>query len=203
MKPEKPPTPAGRPRCFCPDKALDRALEVFWKKGFDGTSLTDLTEAMGINRPSLYAAYGNKESLFQKAMARYGERGAGLMRDALTQPTARAFVEHLLLGSADRMTDPAHPPGCFLVQTSGASGDSPALGRAIACNRSAPAVAMRARFTQAQADGELPAAADVAALARFFAAVLAGLSTQAAAGATTADLRAVVAVAIQAWPAGR
>ena len=88
----------GRPRAFDVDEALDAAMRVFWKHGYEGASLSELTEAMGINRPSLYAAFGDKESLFKKAVDRYMERGSAVWREALDQPTARQVVEHLLRG---------------------------------------------------------------------------------------------------------
>src|SRR6266478_1585181 len=95
----------GRPRAFDTDKALDRAMKVFWRKGYEGASLPDLTRAMGINRPSLYAAFGNKESLFRKAIDRYVAGPACHVREALEQPTARAVVERYLRGSIDLITD--------------------------------------------------------------------------------------------------
>jgi AcrR family transcriptional regulator len=96
----------GRAREFDADEALDRAMTLFWSKGYDGTSLSDLTEAMGINRPSLYAAYGNKQELFRKALERYGEGPSAYEREALAQPTARMVAEGLLRGAADVQTDP-------------------------------------------------------------------------------------------------
>src|SRR4030081_1680148 len=108
--------PAGRPRSFDTEKALDRALQVFWRKGYEGTSLPDLTEAMGINRPSLYAAFGNKEGLFRKALDRYAERSGGLMCEAMKEPSARAAAERLLRATADALTDPRNPRGCLAVQ---------------------------------------------------------------------------------------
>lgn len=96
----------GRPREFDVNKALDRALKVFWRKGYEGASLPDLTRAMGINRPSLYAAFGNKEALFRKALDRYAAVSAGHIREALNEPTARAVVERLLLGTAELLTNP-------------------------------------------------------------------------------------------------
>src|SRR5881397_2597277 len=119
MKPQKarkPRTPAGRPRSFDLDKALDAALQVFWQKGYEGASLSDLTEAMGINRPSLYAAFGNKEALFRKVLDRYFAGPAAYVREALQEPTARAVVERLLLGAAESHSDPRHPQGCLAVQ---------------------------------------------------------------------------------------
>src|ERR1051325_3475900 len=105
--------PRGRPRQFDTEKALDRALTVFWQKGYEGASLLDLTRAMGINRPSLYAAFGNKEALFRKALDRYAEGQAAYIRAALEAPTARAVAERLLHGTVELLTDPRNPRGCL------------------------------------------------------------------------------------------
>src|SRR5207342_638017 len=107
----------GRPRGFDIDEALDCALEVFWRRGYEGASLPDLTEAMGINRPSLYAAFGNKEALFRKAVDRYVDSTSAHVRGALEEPTARGVVERLFSGSVALITDPGNPRGCFLVQS--------------------------------------------------------------------------------------
>src|SRR5438876_317753 len=124
-----PPLPAtsvvtrGRPREFDPEKALDRALKVFWKKGYEGASLPELTRAMGINRPSLYAAFGNKEALFRKAMKRYAEGPASYVRRALEATTARRVFERLLEGGIDMVTRPGQPRGCLAVQGALACGE--------------------------------------------------------------------------------
>src|SRR5579864_399381 len=96
----------GRPREFDIDQALDRALRVFWRKGYEGASLADLTRAMGINRPSLYAAFGSKEELFRKALDRYAEGPAAYVGEALNEPTARAVAQRLLSGTIDLLSDP-------------------------------------------------------------------------------------------------
>src|SRR5579862_671469 len=106
MKRQKVTSTIGRPRAFDLEKALHRAMQVFWRKGYEGTSLSDLTEALGINRPSLYAAFGNKEDLFRKVLDRYASGPAGYVRAALSAPTARAVVEQLLRGTADALTCP-------------------------------------------------------------------------------------------------
>src|SRR3984957_2651155 len=113
MKRNKSPKQMGRPRSFDIDRALDRALLVFWRKGYEGASLSDLTKAVGINRPSLYAAFGDKEALFRKALDRYLKGPAAYTQEALREPTARAVVERLLLGAADLNAAPRHPGGCF------------------------------------------------------------------------------------------
>src|SRR5580704_14971210 len=117
------PSPLGRPRAFDTDEALDQAMHLFWRKGFLGTSLSDLTEAMGINRPSLYAAFGNKEALFRKVVDRYSQGPAGYAEEALEEPTARGVVERFLRGAVDlNTTHPLSPGGCLMVQSALACG---------------------------------------------------------------------------------
>src|SRR5947208_1855466 len=106
----------GRPRGFDADTTLDRAIEVFWRRGYEGASLGELTEAMGINKPSLYAAYGNKEELFRRAVARYAEGDMAYARAALAEPTAYRVIEKFLRDNADALTRPDRPSGCLSVQ---------------------------------------------------------------------------------------
>ncbi len=106
----------GRPRGFDPEKALGRALRVFWKHGYEGASLADLTEAMGINRPSMYAAFGNKEELFRKVLDRYGKSTGVYQQEALNEATAHGAVKKILLGAADALGDARNPRGCLLLQ---------------------------------------------------------------------------------------
>jgi AcrR family transcriptional regulator len=191
----------GRPRAFDIDKALDRALKVFWQKGYEGASLLDLTKAMGINRPSLYAAFGNKESLFCKALDRYAEGPADYFRKALEEPTARAVAERLLVGSADLLTNPRNPRGCLMVQGAlacGAAADS--VRRELVSRRMAGEIALRRRFARASADGDLPADADPADLARYVVTVIRGMAVQAAGGASREELRRVAEMALRVWP---
>ncbi|MCI0464781.1 MAG: TetR/AcrR family transcriptional regulator [Gemmataceae bacterium] len=191
----------GRPRAFDVDKALDRALKVFWRKGYEGASLPDLTKAMGINRPSLYAAFGNKEALFRKALERYVEGPAAYVREAIREPTARAVVERLLRGAADLLTDPRNPRGCLMVQGALACGEAAnAIRRELISRRMAGEAAFRERFERAKAEGDLPADCDPADLARYVATVLQGMAVQAAGGASREQLRGVVEMALRAWP---
>src|SRR5437667_8257693 len=128
----------GRPRAFDVDEALDQALKVFWRKGYEGTSLSDLTRAMGINRPSLYGAFGNKENLFRKALDRYVGGPAAYVREALKEPTARAVVERLLSEAASLLSDRRHPPGCLIVQAALSCGEeADSVRRELAASRSA------------------------------------------------------------------
>src|SRR3954452_23728654 len=111
--PSTTPVPAGRPRAFDIDKALDRAVLVFWSKGFEGASLDDLTEAMGISRPSLYRAFGSKEDLFRQALARYTEDLVSYFARALTEPTSGAVATAVLRGVVEAATTPGRPAGCL------------------------------------------------------------------------------------------
>src|SRR6202140_4309582 len=115
MKRSKSSGRTGRPRSFDIDGALDRALHVFWRKGYEGASLSDLTKAAGVNRPSLYAAFGDKEALFHKALDRYLSGPAAYTQEALKEPTARAVVERLLRGAADLNAAPRNPGRCLVV----------------------------------------------------------------------------------------
>jgi AcrR family transcriptional regulator len=191
----------GRPRAFDVERALDAALKVFWAKGYDGASLDDLTGAMGINRPSLYAAFGNKENLFRRALDRYGRGPAAHACAALQAPTAREVAERMLTGTVALLTNPRHPRGCLVVQGALACGDDSAcVQRELAATREAGVVALRKRFARARREGDLPRAANPADLARYVATVAHGLSVEAASGATRAELTRVVKTAMRAWP---
>jgi AcrR family transcriptional regulator len=191
----------GRARAFDTDEALDRAMTVFWSKGYEGASLADLTEAMEISRPSLYAAYGNKEELFRKALERYGEGPSSYERDALAQPTARAVAEGLLHGAADVQTDPATPAGCLAVlgSTYCAEESSP-IGKTLIAFRLAGHAAIRERFERARAEGDLPANADPKALTHYIGTVVCGMAVLAASGVTRKELDRVIELTMRAWP---
>jgi AcrR family transcriptional regulator len=191
----------GRPRAFDAEQALDRALEVFWAKGYEGASLDDLTDAMGINRPSLYAAFGNKENLFRRALDRYAHGPAAHTCAALQAPTARVVAEQTLMGTVALLTHPRHPRGCLIVQGALACGDASAcVQRELATVREAGVAALRKRFERARREGDLPRSANPADLARYVATVAHGLSVQAASGATRSELTRVVRTALRAWP---
>ncbi|MGH2742915.1 MAG: TetR/AcrR family transcriptional regulator [Thermoleophilaceae bacterium] len=176
-------------------------MTVFWSRGYEGTSLSDLTEAMGINRPSLYAAYGNKEELFRKALERYSEGPSSYEREALAQPTARAVAEGLLRGAADVQTDPDTPAGCLAVlgTTYCAEGSSP-VGKILIASRLAGHAAIRERFERAQAEDDIPTNADPKALTHYIGTVVCGMAVLAASGATRKELERVIELTMRGWP---
>jgi AcrR family transcriptional regulator len=191
----------GRPREFDAESALDKALDVFWRRGYEGASLADLTEAMGINRPSLYAAFGDKRELFRRAVARYTAGPAGYVMDALTEATTRRVVERIWYGAAERLTDPDMPRGCLVVQGALACGeDADGIRAELAAVRAAGEAVVRDRFERAKKGGDLPSNARPTDLAKFVTTVLHGLAVQAAGGATRAQLNRVVDIALRAWP---
>jgi len=193
---------AGRPRSFCKDQALDRALEVFWRKGFEGASICDLTEAMGINPPSLYSAFGNKENLFRQALDRYAAVYAKRRADVLAAPVAREAIESLLRDAARNLTDKSSPVGCLYVQAIAGAGEHAACIREmLKSKRDDSEREICERLERAQAEGELPDDADPSALARYLTTVAQGMSVQAAGGATRKELERVVDLALGAWPA--
>ncbi|HEY6388122.1 MAG TPA: TetR/AcrR family transcriptional regulator [Candidatus Acidoferrum sp.] len=191
----------GRPRAFDPEKALEAALWVFWTKGYEGTALSDLTAAMGINRPSIYATFGNKEALFRKALDRYSERMTGYTTEALKEPTARAVAERLMTGTADLLSYPGNPKGCLMVQGALACGDqADPIRKELIARRATGEAALRERFERAKAEGDLPAGADPGDLARYVMAVMHGMSVQSAGGASREELLGVIDLSMRAWP---
>ena len=191
----------GRPRAFDPDTALDRAMRVFWAQGYEGASLSDLTRAMRINRPSLYAAFGNKEQLFKKVLDRYMNGPVAWFGKALTASKARNVVEQIFRGTARMAEDRSVPPGCLLVQGALACGSASAR-KEVAARRTAVEVALRRRFQRAKHEGDLPKNADPAELAHYVITVMRGMAVQLAGGASRDQLRRVAQIALRAWPKG-
>ncbi|MBR1201775.1 MULTISPECIES: TetR/AcrR family transcriptional regulator [unclassified Bradyrhizobium] len=189
----------GRPRAFDADAALDRAMDVFWRHGYEGTTIAQLTEAMNINPPSLYAAFGSKEGLLKAALDRYSEKRDAWMEGVLGAPTAREVAERLLIGTADAQTDPANPPGCLLVQGGLACGTGSAnVPFELAARRMHTEDQLRERFMRAKTEGDLAESADPAALARYLSAVTAGMGVMAYSSDRNA-LREIAAVSLKAF----
>ena len=192
----------GRPRSFDRDLALDAAMRVFWRQGYEGASLTALTAAMGINRPSLYAAFGDKAKLFREAVARYGLGPGRYVRRALGQPRARQVAEMLLRGTVALATDPANPGGCLWVQGAlVASTEGESMRREMATLRARGIAQMCERFERALREGDLPSATDVSALTLFLVSIMNGIAVQACSGHTRDELNRVVDLALAVWPA--
>jgi AcrR family transcriptional regulator len=193
--------PSGRTRQFDADLALDRALEVFWARGYEGATLPELTAAMGINRPSLYAAFGNKEQLFRKALDHYRTGPLSFVAKALTMPSARGVVEALFLGFIRTQRNKAKLKGCMIVSGALACGEEgQPVRRELAALREAAVKAISERFERAVRENDLPEGSDCATLARYVVTVLNGLAVQAVSGATEKELRKVSALAMRAWP---
>ncbi|NEB82119.1 TetR/AcrR family transcriptional regulator [Streptomyces sp. SID14478] len=191
----------GRPRSFDRETALEKAMQAFWENGYEATSVSDLTREMGIGAPSLYAAFGDKRSLFEEVVRVYGiTHGAGPGRALIEEPTARGAVERLLREAADEFTDPAHPHGCLVIHAA-TNCTTPEVEQALREQRGASLGAIEDRLRQGVAEGELPGRTDTAALARFVGAVFQGMSQQSRDGAGRAELEAVAALAMAAWPA--
>jgi AcrR family transcriptional regulator len=191
----------GRPRSFDIDRALDRALQVFWRKGYEGTSVSDLTKAVGVNRPSLYAAFGDKEALFRKALNRYLNGPAAYTQEALKEPRARGVVERLLRGAADLNSAPRNPGGCLTVQGALACGEAAeSVRQELAAYRAAGEAALRRRFRRAKSEGDLSATVTPTDLARYVATIVYGMAVQAAGGASRDQLQHVVEMALRTLP---
>ena len=191
----------GRPRAFDPDAALERAMHVFWAKGYEGASLSNLTRAMRINRPSLYAAFGNKAQLFRKVLDRYMNGPLAFFGKALAAPKAHDVVEQIFLGTARMAEDPRTPAGCLLVQGALACGNASARKK-VAARRTAAEVALRRRLQRAKRQGDLPKNADPAELSHYVMTVLHGMAVQGADGASPDQLRRVAQIALRAWAKG-
>ena len=195
--------PRGRPRGFDPDDALTAALKVFWLRGFEGASLTDLTDAMGINRASMYSVFGNKEELFRQALDLYEREKQAFIRAALEAPTARLVAEALLRGSLDIQTSASDPSGCLKVMSSvSCSQQSQSVRAEIIARRLDDETALTAQLVQAQAEGDLPSGVDPTGLAKCLYAIIQCMAVQAASGASRQELERLIETSLSIWPSG-
>jgi len=191
----------GRPREFDLDDALAAALRVFWRNGYEAASMAELTAAMGITKPSLYAAFGNKEALFHKALDLYEREKLAYMTSAMEAPTARGVAERLLRGALAMQTSTCDPKGCLGVISAAACGAEAESIKAEVVKRRASSEAMIIRrFEQAVADGEVPEGMTAAALVRYLFAIMQGLALQGGSGATCDELNQLVDTSLAVWP---
>ncbi|MFE7336404.1 TetR/AcrR family transcriptional regulator [Streptomyces griseus] len=193
--------PSGRPRGFDADEALERAMLVFWEHGYEGASLSCLTRAMGISTTSMYAAFGNKQELFRKALERYAAGPSDYLVRALEQPTARGVATELLAGTIRTTTRPAGPQGCLGVQGALAASDSGQEVRdLLAAWRNESHRFVLERFRRAVDEGDLPPEVDPALLARYVTTLAFGVAVQAAGGVCRDELQAMADAALRKWP---
>jgi AcrR family transcriptional regulator len=190
----------GRPRSFDRATALEKALMAFWEHGYEATSVSDLTRVMDIGAPSLYAAFGDKRSLFEEVVQAYGEKYGSFARRALAEePTARAGVERMLREAAVVYTEPGHPHGCLVIHAA-ANCSTPEVEAALRERRNANIAAFESRIKADVAAGLLPRDTDAAALARHTGAMIQGMSQQARDGASRAELEGLAEIALSIWP---
>jgi AcrR family transcriptional regulator len=190
----------GRPREFDIDTAIKTATELFWRKGYEGTSLSDLTGAMRIAAPSFYFAFGNKEKLFRRVIEQYYECQIELLERALLEPTVRGVAERFLYGYADILTNSSHAPGCLALNSSLPCAEDDTVRAWLANLRGQLIVRLRKRFATAYGTTDLPINADPDALARYIAVMAWGMAVEAQSGAKRKDLYSVIAAGLAAWP---
>lgn len=191
----------GRPRIFDMNEALDKALEIFWKRGYEGASIAELTETLGITKPSLYTAFGNKEELFKKALSRYAAGPVAFVSNIVNEPTARKVAESFLFQSAEFLTDASHPQGCMIVQGALSSGESTDIVKNILIKyRDSYENLLTVRFEKAKVDGDLSSEDNPKVLAKYLATLHQGMSVQATSGATKKELLNVAKLAMKVWP---
>jgi AcrR family transcriptional regulator len=193
----------GRPREFEVDDAIEKATLLFWRNGYEGTSLSDLTKAIGISPPSFYFAFGSKEGLFRKVIERQNPHLMKLAETACRKPTPRAVAKHFLHGYADVMTDPLHAPGCLALNSALPCKAGDPVRELLADLREQMRMRLRDRFAEARGGEGLPARIDADSLARLVLVIAWGMAVEAQSGASRADLRRMIALALPAWPGAK
>lgn len=205
IKMHEPPRKRGRPRTLDREAGLETAARLFWEHGYEGTSIADLTAAMGVTPPSLYATFGSKEELYRQALDHAVERESKARTEALDADIsvyeALSFYLHDVAAGISRPNDPR---GC-IVSTAvvQCAAENEAVAKSVAARREAAIGAVRERFDRAVSEGELATGTDTDSLARFYGAFVQGMSVQAADGASTARLNRLVDIALSAWPGKR
>ncbi len=189
----------GRPSNFDTDTALDQALKVFWTYGYEGTSMAELTAALGMNKPSIYAAFGNKEALFKKVLDRYSNEIVDFVAQAMGEPTAAQAVRGFLTQAAAFLTDPATPQGCMIIQGAlSCSSDASAIKSLLIEYRKHLEHTLIKRFDQAKLQGDLASDCHSRDLAKYIVTLHQGMSVQATSGASLQELTAMIDIALSA-----
>ncbi|MDT0611671.1 TetR/AcrR family transcriptional regulator [Streptomyces lancefieldiae] len=192
----------GRPRSFDRATALEKALMAFWEHGYEATSVSDLTRVMDIGTPSLYAAFGDKRSLFEEVVQEYGTRYGSFGDRALAEePTARAGIERMLREAAVEYTAPGRPHGCLVIHAA-VNCSTPEVEESLRERRNANIAAIESRIAADVAAGLLPPHTEAATLARYTGAMIQGMSQQARDGASRGELEALAEIALAVWPRG-
>jgi AcrR family transcriptional regulator len=193
--------PRGRPTNFNHEEALEKALQVFWSHGYEGASMSALTEALGINKPSIYAAFGNKEELFRKVLAQYTTGPAAFVAEAMKEPSARLVVEKFLMRAVDFFSDKSTPNGCMIVQGALTCAQSSSkIQQELITYRNGIETMLTKRFDLAKTQGDLPPNLNTKQLAKYIATIHQGMSVQATSGATREELIAIVEIALKNLP---
>ena len=198
---KKPAKLRGRPLAFNQDEALDEALKVFWSHGYEGASMAELADALGINKPSIYATFGNKEALFRKALTRYVAGPAAFVGEAMKEPTARLVVEKFLTQAVNFFSNKTTPDGCMIVQGAlTCSTGSSLIQQELVAYRKSFEASFKERFDLAIEQGDLPQHVNTKQLAKYIATIHQGMSVQATSGATKEELLATTEIALSNWP---
>lgn len=190
----------GRPRGFEIDDAIAKATDLFWRNGYEGTSLSDLTQTIGITPPSLYFAFGSKEALFRQVVDRYFAEQSKIVEAALRRSTPRAVAKHFLNGYADTLMAPDHAPGCLAMNSALPRSSGDPVRAWLADLREQTRRRFRDRFAEMLGGKGPPAGMNADSLARLLLTIAWGLAVEAQSGASRKDLRRTIALALPAWP---
>ncbi|MCU1322219.1 MAG: regulatory protein TetR [Acidobacteriaceae bacterium] len=187
----------GRPREFDEETALDAAMKLFWDKGYEGTSMADLTKAMGLSPSSIYAAFGDKKALFQRAADKYAKDVAKFYEETFAESTVKAVVRCLLFKAVEFLTTPGSPKTCFTLGAMPSNSDTEPVRQMLVDVRKRGQVALKARLAKAQRSGDLGTEVDVQDLTRFISMVIGGLVVQADGGASKNEMTRTVKLTLR------
>lgn len=191
----------GRPPAFNYEQALEKAMETFWRFGYEGTSMAALIQAMEMNKPSIYAAFGNKEALFNQVLDKYVSGPSAFVKDALAEPTSYLVAKKFLTNAVELLTQYQHPRGCMIVQGALTCGpEAEMMQKKLIAYREKLEESFKKRFDLAKSNGDLPEATNTAALAKYVTTIHQGISVQASSGASKSSLMGIIDIAMQNWP---